>query len=410
MKHSNYDSTDEYQEQQLPIDKHDHHIFFEPLKSLKDNTALINSYLYCIDDGKKGRQPSQELSLKKHLELFLYNITAANEQHKWLCIELTKCKFAKNTWYSNIGLKRTHIKVVIEGMLRNDLITKKEPVNFPGHSKVTRYFPTQKLIDSLENVVDYLEYPFIEPYVRVNDIEPEYETVFEQIQQPDSNHPDVTNLRKINNFLIEHTWPRKGPIKLIYKGNPFNGGRVYTPFQNIKNNEVRYRLNSLIDGQPIVEIDFSANHLRLSLAIFSKVDIGPEDPYIKIASSIGEDRDSVKKLITHCLGSSTQQKAFQSLYQEGFSNERSQKIVDQVYSLYPEIELFDVGVKLQSVEGSIMMNMCLQGVEDGIVVLPIHDGVAIQRKHQEWGIKFMKQYWEDAVQHTAKAVVTVKEP
>jgi hypothetical protein len=98
------------------------------------------------------------------------------------------------------------------------------------------------------------------------------------------------------------------------------------------------------------------------------------------------------------------------LYQEGFSNERSQKIVDQVYSLYPEIELFDVGVKLQSVEGSIMMNMCLQGVEDGIVVLPIHDGVAIQRKHQEWGIKFMKQYWEDAVQHTAKAVVTVKEP
>ena len=410
MNNRNYDFTDEHQEQDLPKDSHDDHIFLEPLQSLKDNTELVNSYLYCIDDGKKGRQPSHQLSLRKHLELFLYNIAIAKEQNKWLCVELTKCKFAKHTWYSNIGLKRTHIKIVIDGMLRNNLIERKGPVNFDDHKKVSRYFPTQKLIDSLEHVVEYLKYPFVEPYIRVNDIEPEYKPVFEQIQQPDSNHPDITNLKKINRFLKEHTWPRKGPIRLIYKGNPFNGGRIYTPFQNIKNNVVEERLNSLIDGQPIVEVDFSANHLRLSMAIFSKIDIGPEDPYLKIASPIGEDRSSVKKLINRCLGSSTKQKAFQSLYKKGFKNERSQKIVDQVYSLYPEIELFDVGVKLQSIEGSIMMNMCLQGVEDGIVVLPIHDGVAIQKRHQEWGVKFMKQFWEEAVQHNAKAVVTVKEP
>lgn len=397
------------EELKLPIDTHDHHIFFEPIKSLKENTLLVQSFYDSIDD-RKQRQPKHKKSLTKNLEWFLYNLAMASEQQKWLCIEFSNYKYAKNTWYHNIGLKKTHVQLIATGLEHEGYIIRKEPVNFPGHSKVTRYFPTQKLIDSLENIVDYLEYPFIEPYVRVNDIEPEYETVFEQIQQPDSNHSDVTNLRKINNFLIEHTWPRKGPIKLVYKGNPFNGGRVYTPFQNIKNNEVKDRLNSLIDGQPIVEVDFSANHLRLSLAIFSKIDIGPEDPYIKIASSIGEDRNSVKKLITHCLGSSTKQKAFQSLYQEGFSKERCQKIVDQVYSLYPEVELFDVGVKLQSIEGSIMMNMCLQGVEDGIVVLPIHDGVAIQRRHQEWGVKFMKQFWEEAVQHNAKAVVTVKEP
>lgn len=295
-------------------------------------------------------------------------------------------------------------------MLRHHFITRKGPINFSGHNKVTRFFPSQKLIDSLEHVVDNLKYPFIEPYVRVNGIEAEYESVFEQIQQPDSNHPDIINLRKINNFLKEHNWPRKGPIKLIYKGNPFNGGRIYTPFQNIKNKEEEDKQNSLIDGQPIVEVDFSANHLRLSLAIFSKIDIGPEDPYMKIASFVGEDRKSVKQLITHCLGSSTKQKAFQSLYQAGFTNERSQKIVDQVYSLYPDIKLFDVGVKLQSIEGSIMIDMCLQGVKDGIVVLPIHDGVAIQKRHQEWGKKFMKQFGEEAVQQVAKAVVTVDEP
>jgi len=63
----------------------------------------------------------------------------------------------------------------------------------------------------------------------------------------------------------------------------------------------------------------------------------------------------------------------------------SQKIVDQFYSLYPDIELFDVGVKLQLIEGSIMMNICLQGVEDRIVILPIHYGVVIQSMLQEWG-------------------------
>jgi hypothetical protein len=31
----------------------------------------------------------------------------------------------------------------------------------------------------------------------------------------------------------------------------------------------------------------------------------------------------------------------------------------------------------------------LQGVDKGIVVLPVHDAVAVQQKHEEWAIKHL---------------------
>jgi hypothetical protein len=40
----------------------------------------------------------------------------------------------------------------------------------------------------------------------------------------------------------------------------------------------RVRINTLIDGEPIAEIDFNANHLRLQLAVLHKRDAGNK-PY-----------------------------------------------------------------------------------------------------------------------------------
>jgi hypothetical protein len=40
----------------------------------------------------------------------------------------------------------------------------------------------------------------------------------------------------------------------------------------------RVRINTLMDGEPIAEIDFNANHLRLQLAVLHKRDAGNK-PY-----------------------------------------------------------------------------------------------------------------------------------
>ena len=39
----------------------------------------------------------------------------------------------------------------------------------------------------------------------------------------------------------------------------------------------------------------------------------------------------------------------------------------------------------------------LQGVDEGIVCLPVHDAVAVPKKHQLWAVKTMMKAWTDAV-------------
>ena len=57
---------------------------------------------------------------------------------------------------------------------------------------------------------------------------------------------------------------------------------------------MRLRINTLIDGEPIGEVDFSANHLRLNLAFNGGVDAG-DDPYATIGEEAGvESRQLVK--------------------------------------------------------------------------------------------------------------------
>jgi hypothetical protein len=75
---------------------------------------------------------------------------------------------------------------------------------------------------------------------------------------------------------------------------PLTKAGLYTPFQNLPDRLARVRINTLIDGEPIAEIDFNANHLRLQLAVLHKQDAG-DTPYEDIGSASGiNDRESSK--------------------------------------------------------------------------------------------------------------------
>ena len=45
-------------------------------------------------------------------------------------------------------------------------------------------------------------------------------------------------------------------------------------------------------------------------------------------------------------------------------------------------------------EGSIVKNVMLRGVNEGIVVLPIHDAVAVRRSDAQWASRVMKEEWK----------------
>ena len=120
----------------------------------------------------------------------------------------------------------------------------------------------------------------------------------------EANDEEIAELTKINEFLRGHTWACKRPVKLIYHTDFIHGGRLYTLFQNLPDRLARVRINTLIDGEPIAEIDFNANHLRNEeLAVLHPQDAG-DTPYDDIGAASGiNDRFIIKAFITRAMGS-----------------------------------------------------------------------------------------------------------
>jgi hypothetical protein len=52
------------------------------------------------------------------------------------------------------------------------------------------------------------------------------------------------------------------------------------------------------------------------------------------------------------------------------------------------LKLYDGwGINAQNLEGAILRDVMLQGVDTDIVVLPVHDAVAVQQKHEQWAVE-----------------------
>ena len=111
-------------------------------------------------------------------------------------------------------------------------------------------------------------------------------------------------MAEINEYAKAQKWACKEAITRIFKYDPFTSGRLYTEFQNLPARTHKIRQNTLINDEPIKEVDFNANDLRLFLA-FNKLDVYGDgtDAYREIANLAKVDRTTVKSFFTaalHC--------------------------------------------------------------------------------------------------------------
>ena len=150
-------------------------------------------------------------------------------------------------------------------------------------------------------------------------------------------------------------------------------------------------------------MDFNANHLRLALAVLHDEDAG-DTPYEDIMELANVDRALVKSFITIAMGASSRDKA-RSSWNDNRSS-RKVRLADGDFreieaatnKRFPMLKLYDDwGIHAQSLEGAILRDVMLQGVDKGIVVLPVHDAVAVQQKHEEWAIGTMLEAWSRVV-------------
>ena len=96
------------------------------------------------------------------------------------------------------------------------------------------------------------------------------------------------------------------------------------------------------------------------------------------------------------MGASDETKAFKALNQDGFNTELFEQIKQGTLKRYPKINLFEGwGLSAQNLEGAILRKVMLEGIEQGIVSLPVHDAIAVKQGDAEWAKEAMERVWSE---------------
>lgn len=327
-------------DQPLPPDDDKHHFFLTPKQLSRDN-ANYNQFsdllAFCISGTKGKRGPKQLASLEYHFQCVLLTLSWAMYRRQWVLVALDSHAYSKDPWLKRYGFNYAHTKAVVDYLEGMGLITMKIGKLFTGKPTRTRICPTERLQMTLWDFFLDSEQPIEPPYVTINEPTGGYDYINAGLAE---GHPDLADMTKINEFLKGHQWACKAAVRLVYKHDPFTSGRLVTPFQGLPDRKIRLRINTLIDGQPICEVDFNANHLRLNLAVIAGEDAG-ETPYEDIGELAGiENRQRIKNYITIAMGADSRGVARGACVIEGITHEQFDAIEAAALKRYPKLSLY----------------------------------------------------------------------
>ena len=382
----------------IPEDDYEHHIFLCPLQLHKNSkldyklSLLIDKYV----DETKGRRVGERLEeFKCHWQWVLLGLSRSIITNSWLLVSLDRNAYKRDESLQRYDIRYASIKAIKDYLESQDLITVLEGKKYKDKPSRTRLFPTETLSNQIWEYVLDQEQAIEGPYLRINETDDIWEETMFKVKA-DESHPDMDDMIAINEFIKPHRWACKAPIRLVYKHTPFQGGRLITPFQNLPDRRARIRINTLIDDQPICEVDFNANHLRIVLAQTSKEYAG-DSPYEDICHEAGvAGRDAVKRFMTIAMGASDEISGKRRLSLDGFNREVVDRIHAGTLRRYPKLELFKGwGIFAQNFEGQILKDVLLEGIKEDIVCLPVHDAVAVQEQHQNWAKEVMLETWQE---------------
>ena len=377
-----------------PEDDYSHHMHLTPMLMNEGSPTYTPFYDMVdrfLDDTVGNRGPKQVNSLRRHWEYLLLNLSRGLIMRHWTVVAQKKSDYAGDYWLKRYDLSHTHLKVAVDHLHAEGLIELLTGKLYADRPMRTRIFPKSELAAELWQFFLDSEQPIEPPYICINEPDADWNEVLSSL---DEEHPDLGVMIEINEFLKEHHWACKGPIRMSFKHSPMQGGRLITPFQNLPDRRIRLRINTLIDGEPICEVDFSANHLRLNLALVAGEDAG-ETPYEDICELAGGvDRSLAKSFITYAMGASNRSKALGAARANGIGAKTFSKLEDATLKRYPKLELFTgFGLFAQNLEGQILKRVLHKGVQSGIAVLPVHDAVAVNSANEEWAVATMEEEW-----------------
>jgi hypothetical protein len=347
-----------------------------------------------------------------HWRIILLNLCRSTALGRWCGISGDTNSHKSGGLNHYIGLTNSRrTKDILKILKYSGLITKVKGKKYKNQPQMNLYWPSAELRRDLLPFSLFAESPWVSDgqLIRINEPDDVYKDFV--FQEPNHDYMDICT---INEFIKPHQWACKAPITWPFKYTPFQSGRLITPFQNLQSREYKIRINTLINGNPIAEVDFNANHLRMFLA-FNKTDvIGEQDAYEPIVDESGVSRDKVKAFINIGLNNESFEATRDVVARSKpyTSHAESKQIADAFKKLYPKLNLHcRFALVAMQLEGLILRDVLLRGAKAGILALPIHDAVAVAFSNQSWARDAMEDAWQTAIlefHKTAKTSVTIK--
>ncbi len=382
-------------------------------------TALLDELTHAI--GRK-REAHNKL-VRTAGRLIFANLVHTVFSRNWLAISLKESAYTTGQYLNhNLFLSYGATKATLDKMEEMGWLEEpKKGSNLTGQA--TLYAPTPWLEETIAGWLYAVEKPFHPPHILLSWDEKQGKKKVRHreplLALPDS-HPDMVRLSRINAFLSQQTYALKAPVTLIYRRDtkPYflHGGRIYTDIQRLPARKAKVRLNTLINGQPVVEIDLKANHIRMAAAL-QGVEL-PADPYIDIANRLDVTRDQVKLTINRSIGSSHAGRnewgvAHPDDDEVDLPLDTFKRIKEEAQRTYPFLALDEgLGLKLQSLEGQVMLQAMDRLLKLGIVSLPIHDALmvtdgmfAVDAAEQH-----LKDAWSETLGVSFAPYVTINRP
>lgn len=217
----------------------------------------------------------------------------------------------------------------------------------------------------------------------------------------------VRPLKAMNAYWQQH--PLYNPIqneyyaaatRIFHNASITSGGRWYGGWINKEYIKAEQRLDFLIDGEPVCEVDLNASLPTLLSCLVSKpMRIGETwtDAYqclVDQLPNIENARDKVKQVFVELIGTGNPNKREPSKQPNSILENVDEFVLirDLALDMYPALN--DLNKKhmnftdaLSFHEANILTNTLLQLKQQGVVAYPIHDCVMVKEKHKDIAVK-----------------------
>ena len=189
----------------------------------------------------------------------------------------------------------------------------------------------------------------------------------------------------------------------VFNASWLEGGRWYGPWWQGLSSDVRAGLR--IDGEPTVEVDFSACHLRLLSAAAGVTNLTADGRHHYAATDLHRD---VAKLATNILlNSSNEAEALGALTREVAIHHShrglppSGYIFAEIKGAFPHLRnlwLTGAGLRLQSIDAEICARVQRSLRKQGIPCLSVHDSFIVPQHAKELLMTVMEREFDRACQ------------